>query len=168
MKQTHEVTSAETAAAGPVGTLHYQDPPAGAVFASEAALAALRKTRPWAMLFAVLLFAYAAAGGAVGVVWLVGLVSGLVKGPAPKPPFVTAMSINLLFAPIAMLGGTAAIGYFRAAGYAYRRRDADDLERAAVALNRLWLWAGVAVIVLIALPAVMIAIAMFVTHDWPG
>jgi hypothetical protein len=77
-------------------------------------------------------------------------------------------SINLLFAPIALAGGVLAIGYFRAAGRAYWRRNSDDLERASTALKRLWLWAGVTMIILIAFPAIMIVVAMFVTHDWPG
>jgi hypothetical protein len=100
--------------------------------------------------------------------WLVVLIQRLVAGPPPKPPFVNVWSINLLFAPIALLGGVLAVGYFRCAGRAYWRRNSDDLERASIALRRLWLWAGVAVIVLIACPVILIAIAMFVTHDWPG
>jgi hypothetical protein len=136
--------------------------------ASEAALVAFRKTRPWALAFAILLFMYVAAGGTVGVGWLVLLVYRLFAGPPPTRPFINVASINLLFAPIALAGGLLAVGYFRAAGRAYWRRDSDDLERAAVALKRLWLWAGVAAIVLIAFPVCMILVAMFVTHDWPG
>jgi hypothetical protein len=160
MKWTRQETSAQT--------LAYRDPPAGPVVASEAALMALRTTRPWAMGFAVLLFAYAAIGGAVGMVWLVILLNRLVTGPKPTPPYINFASINLLFAPIALAGGVLTVLYFRAAGRAYWRRDSDDLERASIALKRLWLWAGLTVIVLIAFPAIMIAIAMFVTHDWPG
>src|SRR3954469_3150262 len=81
-------------------TLPYQDAPTGAVVASDAALEALRKTRPWAIGFAVLLFAYAAAGGAVGAGWLVILVYRLFAGPPPTRPFINVASINLLFAPI--------------------------------------------------------------------
>jgi len=161
-------TSARPAAPGAGTALPYQDPPTGPVVASEAALEALAKTRPWVMGFAVLLFVYVAVGGAVGVGWLVFLSIRLLAGPPPTPPFINVASVNLLFAPIALAGGLLAVGFFRAAGRAYRRRDSDDLERASVALKRLWLWAGVAMIVLIAFPAIMIAVAMFVTHDWPG
>jgi hypothetical protein len=157
MKRTQQVT-----------TLPYQDAPRGAVVASEAALVALRKTRPWALLLAIVLFSYAAAGGAVGVGWLGVLVWRLAKGPAPTPPFITVASINLLFAPLALAGGVLTAGFFRAAGRAYWRRESDGLERASIALKRLWLWAGVTVILLIAFPAIMILVAMFVTHDWPG
>ena len=167
MTQREQGASAQPlATAG--ATLPYQDPPRGAVMASEAALEAFRKTRPWAMSFAVLLFTYAAAGGAVGVGWLGILFYRLFAGPRPTPPYINLASINLLFAPIALAGGLRAVAYFRAAGRAYRRRDSDDLERAVIALKRLWLWAGVATIVLIAFPVCMILVAMFVTHDWPG
>jgi len=165
-RQQGSSAQAVTTAAG--STLPYEGAPTGTVVASEAALVAFRKTRPWAMGFAVLLFAYAAAGGTVGVGWLVILFARLFAGPPPTKPFITAASINLLFAPIALIGGLLAVGYFRAAGRAYWRRSSDDLERASIALNRLWLWAGMATIVLIAFPVCMILVAMFVTHDWPG
>lgn len=164
MTHRQQETSTENAAT----TLPYRGAPTGPVVASEAALAALRKTRPWAMAFAILLFTYAAAGGAVGVTWLIFLISRLIVGPPPSRPFINVWSLNLLFAPIALVGALLAIGYFRAAGRAYFRRSSDDLERASIALRRLWLWAGVAVIILIALPVCMILVAMFVTHDWPG
>lgn len=152
----------------PLTTLPYRDAPMGPVVVSDAALEAFRKTRPWAMLFAVLLFMYAAAGGAVGVVWLVLLLRRLVAGPPPRPPYINPWSINLLFAPLAAVGGGLAVSYFRAAGNAYWRRNGDDLERASIRLKRLWLCAGAAVILMIALALCVIFIAMFVTHDWPG
>ena len=125
------------------------------------------KTRPWALAFAVLLFMYAGVGGAVGVGWLVVLIWRLVAGPAPTRPFITVFSINLLFAPIALVGAVLVISYFRAAGRAYWRRNSDDLERASIALKRLWLWAGVTVIVLIAFPVCMV-VAAVLTGEWPG
>ena len=160
-------TPARAEAAGAVGPLPYRDAPTGAVVASEATLIALRKTRPWAMLFAVFLFAYAAAGGAAGVVWLVFLVARFVTGPRPTPPFIVWQSINLLFAPLALAGGLLAVAYFRAAGRAYWRRGSDDLERASIALNRLWRWAGVTIIILVAFPVLMF-IAALLTHEFPG
>jgi len=160
--------SSEAMAGAAPAMLPYEGAPMGSVVASESALEALRKTRPWAMGFAVLLFAYAAPGGAVGVGWLGILLYRLVVGPPPGRPFINFASVNLLFAPIALAGGLLAVAYFRAAGRAYWRRSSDDLERASIALNRLWLWAGMATIVLIAFPVCMILVAMFVTHDWPG
>lgn len=161
MTQTQHLDSAE-----PAATLPYRDAPAGAAVASEAALEALRKTRPWAMLFAIPLFLYAAVGGTVGIGWVVILASRLVTGPAPTPPYINFASINLLFAPIALVGGVLAVRYFRAAGRAYWRRDGDDVERALVALKRLWLWVGVTIIVLILFPVSMV-VAAVLTHEWP-
>jgi peptidoglycan/LPS O-acetylase OafA/YrhL len=70
-------------------------------------------------------------------------------------------------APEMLSGGVLAIGYFRAAGCAYRRHNSEDLERASIALKRLRLWAGVAVIVLIAFLACM-AVAAVLTGEFPG
>jgi hypothetical protein len=165
---TQTGTPARSATALPATTLPYLDSPTGVVVASEPALEALVKTRPWALGFAVLLFIYATVGGAVGAGWLAVLVIRLVAGPPPRPPFINPFSINLLFAPIALVGGWLAVGYFRAAGRAYGRRDPDDLERASFALKRLWLWAGVSVIVVIAFAAAVVFLAMFVMHEWPG
>lgn len=127
----------------------------------------IRVTRPWALGFSVLLFTYALVGGAVGVQWLIGLVDGLVAGPPPSRPFITASSVNLLFAPIALVGGVLASGYFTAAGCADWRHNPDDLERASIALNRLRLWAGATAIVLIAFLACM-AVAAVLTGEFPG
>ena len=118
-------------------------------------------------MFAVLLFLYAAAGGAVGVGWLAVLVKRHVAGPPPRPPFINLLSIHLLFAPLALAGGVLAVGFFRAAGRAYWRLNLDDLERASIALKRLWLWAGVMMIILILFPAAMV-IAAILTGEWPG
>jgi len=160
-------TSAQPQGAGPVTPLPYRGAPSGAVMASEPALMALRTTRPWALLFALVLFAYAAVGGAVGVAWLVVLVWKFVAGPPPSRPFIVWQSVNLLFAPIALVGGVLAVRYYRAAGRAYWRRSSDDLEQASLALKRLWGWAGVAIIVPIVF-AVLMIIAALLTHEFPG
>ena len=131
------------------------------------ALEPFANARPWVLLFTVLLYGYAAVGGAVGVAWGVVLAVRLVTGPAPTRPFITVWSINLLFAPIAFVGAVLATGYFRAAGRASLRRNPDDLERASIALKRLWLWAGVMMIVLIAFTAAMV-VAAVLTGEWPG
>ena len=114
--------------------------------------------------FAILLLAYAALGGAAGVLWLIDLVDKLVTRPPPGRPFITALSVNLLFAPIALAGGVLAIIYSSAAG---RAHNSDDLERASIALKRLRLWAGVAVVVLIAF-LVCMAVAAVLTGEFPG
>lgn len=123
----------------------------------------IRATRPWALGLSVLLFTYAAVGGAAGVIWLVDLASRLAAGPPPTKPFITAWSVNLLFAPIALAGGVLALGCFSAA----ESRNIDDLERASAAVARLRLWARAAVIVLIAFLACMF-LAAVLTGEFPG
>jgi hypothetical protein len=152
---------------GQRGTPERAGASSGPVATSEAALEAIREARPWALAFAALLLTYAVLGGAVGVLWLIGMVDGLVAGPPPSRPFITASSVNLLFAPIALAGGVLAAGYFSAAGCACRRHGPDDLERASIALKRLWLWTAVAAIILIAFLACMF-VAAVLTGEFPG
>ena len=128
---------------------------------------ALGKRRSWVSLFAVVMFLYAVVGGAIGMVWLVDLITRFAAGPPPTRPFITVSSIHLLFAPIALVGGVLAIGFFRAASRARSRRDAGDVARASVALRRLWRWGGVTIAVLIVFSAAMVAAAV-VTGEWPG
>ena len=123
----------------------------------------IRATRPWALGLSVLLFTYAAVGGAAGVIWLVDLASRIAAGPPPTKPFITAWSVNLLFAPIALVGGVLALRCFSAA----ESRNIDDLERASATVARLRLWARVAVIVLIASLACMF-LAAVLTGEFPG
>ena len=130
-------------------------------------LETFENTRPWALSFAVLFFLYGAVGGIVGVIWLVGLINGFISGPPPTKPFITAESVNLLFAPIALVGGTLALSYHHAAGHACWRKSFDDLERASTALKRLWVWASAAITVLFVFCVCMV-IAAILTGEWPG
>ncbi|QDV38723.1 hypothetical protein [Tautonia plasticadhaerens] len=134
---------------------------------SGAAMEAFRETRPWALASAVFLLTYAAVGGTAGVLWLIALVDQSVTGPPPSRPFITVWSVNLLFAPVALVGGVLAVEYYSAAWFASWRRDSDDLERASIALKRLRLWAGAAMIILIAFLACMAAAAVL-TGEFPG
>ena len=93
-----------------------------------------RVTRPWALGSAVVLLTYAAVGGTAGVLWLIALVQQLVTGPPPGRPFITAWSVNLLFAPIALVGGVLAISLLLRRG---RRRLAARLRRPGAGVDRL-------------------------------
>jgi hypothetical protein len=130
-------------------------------------LETFHKTQPWALAFAALLFSYVVVGGGAGVLWLIDLVNRLVAGSPPSRPFITAWSVNLLFAPIALVGGMLAIGCYSAAGYAYWRKNAADLNNASIALKRLWLWARVTAMVLIAFLVCMF-VAVVLTGEFPG
>ena len=70
-----------------------------------------RATRPWALGASVLLLAYAAVGGTAGVLWSLALIDQLVLGPPQSKPFITAWSVNPLFAPVALVGGLLAAGF---------------------------------------------------------
>ena len=61
MTQMPQVNSGETSEEAL--TLRYREAPIGEVVASEAALLALKKTRPWALLCAIAMFVYALLGG---------------------------------------------------------------------------------------------------------
>ncbi|MDG3004395.1 hypothetical protein [Paludisphaera mucosa] len=88
-------------------------------------------TRPWALGFSVLLLTYAAVGGTAGVMWLVALTEQFAAGPPPGRPFFTAWSVNLLFAPVALVGGVLTVECFCAAWLVSWRDDSSDLSRAS-------------------------------------
>jgi hypothetical protein len=134
---------------------------------TAARVGAVAEARAAVLVLAVLLYLYAAVGGAVGVGWLFALVGRLVAGPPPGRPFVTVWSVNLLFAPVALVGAVLASGYLRAVGCALARGGADELGRVSVAVKRLWVWAGVAMSVVVAFAGAMV-VAAVLTGEWPG
>ena len=160
MTQAQEVNPA-----GPLA-LPYRDPPRGEVAASDAALGALRQSRPWAMLFAVALFVYAAAGGVIGTICLVTLLANRGQPGFPVGAFIVLSAANLLFSPIALVGGVLAMRYTTAAGRAFNGRSSRELERALVAQKHVWRWAGVAVMALFALPLIVMFVAGMMDM-WP-
>lgn len=147
-------------------TLTYRDAPTGDVVASDAALLALKKTRPWALLFAIVLFVYALLGGGLGTMWLIVLIT---KGGQPgysMGEFIVLSTVNLVLAPIALVGGLLSMRYIAAAGRAYNVRSSEDLERALIRLKHLWLWASLTVIALFALPVMILFVAALM-DVWP-
>ena len=147
-------------------TLPYRDGPTGEVVASDATLAALKKARPWALLLAIGLFVYALAGGGLGVTWLVVLIIRRGQAGFPVGQFIVISTGNLLFAPIALVGGILAMRYIAAAGRAYNGRSSEALERALVAQTHVWRWAGVAVIAVLAFPVIVMFVAAMM-NVWP-
>jgi hypothetical protein len=164
MTRTRQVSSAE-ATEEPL-TLPYREAPTGAVVASDAALAALRKSRPWALLLAVALFVYALAGAGLGTVWLVTLIVRRGQSDFPEGQFIVISTGNLLFAPIALVGGVLAMRFVAAAGRAYNGRSSADLERALVRQRHVWCWAGLAVIAVLAFPVIVMFVAAMM-NVWP-
>jgi hypothetical protein len=147
-------------------TLPYRDAPTGDVVASDAALLALKRSRPWALLFAIVLFVYALLGLGLGTMWLVVL---LTKGGQPGYSmweFIILSTVNLVLAPIALVGALLAMRYIAAAGRAYNGRNSEDLERALKRQQLIWLWAGLTVIAMFALPVAILFVAALM-NVWP-
>ena len=155
----------EAAAGGPL-TLSYRDAPTGEVVASDAALLALARSRRWALLFAIFLFLYAAAGGGLGTVWLITLIIRRGQPGFPVGQFIVISTGNLLFVPIALVGGVLAMRYIAAAARAYNRRSSEELERALIRQRHVWCWAGATVIALLTFPVIVMFIAAML-NVWP-
>ena len=139
--------------------LSYSNAPTGEVVATEAALKALGRTRPWAMLCAVGMFIYTLIGGGLGITWLIVLINRHNDPNFPVGQFIVISSGNLLFAPIALIGGILAIRHHGAAGRAHMWRNSSDLERALITQQTIWRWAALTMIALFALPVIVFGIA---------
>jgi hypothetical protein len=155
--QREQVKSAEAAEA-PL-TLPYRGEPTGDVVASDAALLALKKTRPWALLFAIALFVYGVVGGLMGTIWMVVMILKRAQPAFPVWQFIVISTGNLLFAPIALVGGVLALRYTAAAGRAYNGRSSEDLERALNRQKHVWLWAAATVIAVLGFPVLVLFVA---------
>lgn len=162
---TQQMNSAEPPEQ-PLTTLPYRDAPTGDVVASDAALLALKKSRPWALLFAIALFVYALLGGGLGVVWTVVLILKRGQPNFPVGQFIVITTGNLMFAPIALIGGALAMRYIVAAGRAFNARSSDDLERALIRQKQIWIWAGMTMLALLAFPVIVLFIAALL-NVWP-
>ncbi len=161
MTQTQQVRSAEPPEQPPQQplTLPYRGAPTGAVVVSDAALLAMKKTRPWALVCAIFLFLYAVAGGGLGTMWLVAMIVKRDEPGFPLGQFIVISTANLLFAPLALVGGVLAMRYINTAARAYNARSSEDLERAMIAQKHIWRWAGVTVIALFATPLIIAFVA---------
>ena len=157
--------SQQTSSAEPV-TLPYLDAPTGVVVASEAALEALKKTRRWALVFAVVLFVGAAAGGGLGTLWLVVFLVKRGEPGFPADKFVRLSTPNLVLAPVALAGAVLALRFIAAAGRAYNGRSSRDLERAMVAQKHVWLWAAATAVALFSVPVIFVIVAR-TRGGWP-
>jgi hypothetical protein len=144
-------------------TLPYFNAPTGDIFASEAALKALGKTRPWALGCAIGMFVYALVGGVLGTMWLF---VAIFKAPGVGlAQFIIMSTPNLIGAPLALVGGLLAIRYHRAVNRALARRNTEDLERALIVQLHIWRWAAVTVLGLFATPPIIVAVG-FATGAW--
>jgi hypothetical protein len=118
------------------------------------------------MLFAIGLFIYAGPGLVVGTVWLI---IAITKGGQPGytgPEFIIGSTINLVLAPLALIGGILSIRYANAAGRAYVKRSSEALERAIRRQLHIWRWALATLLALCAIPVILFGIAA-IMGVWP-
>ena len=138
-------TRADAGALAPsAGTLPYNHLGAGPILASEAAIAALHRSRPWMLLFTV--FGLLAAGLA-GVSGAITIIVGLVDGGGDTP---VVLLIGLLVTVVALVYAVPAVflaGTFTAIGALRVKRRPEDLERALVRQARFWRALGFSLIV---------------------
>ena len=146
---------------GPATIPYFAAPPAD-VFATDAALRAMAKTRPWAILCAIGMFIYALVGGFLGTMWLL---VAIFRGGQPEvglTEFVIVIPPNLIGAPLALAGGLLAVRYHAAVGRTLARRNTEDLERALTLQLYIWRWAALAVLALFALPPIILVLGLLV------
>ena len=107
-------------------TLTYFGAPPGEIYASEAALARLAKTRVWAMLCAIGMFIYSLIGGFFAIMWLGVVIFRHGQPGVGLTEFVILIPPNLVGAPLAFIGGALATRYYSAVGRTLARRNPDD------------------------------------------
>lgn len=142
-----------------VGQLQYRGAPTGSVLASEGAIQALVRTRPWLMLWAVILFLGAAlcALGAVAMV-IVGALSGSSSDSDMELGFMLGLGlVYLLMGAIYLIAGLYLTRFFMAIGATNRLRRPEDLERAMTIQLKFWRITGIALLTVIVVYLLILA-----------
>ncbi|HEV2294845.1 MAG TPA: hypothetical protein VGR35_13400 [Tepidisphaeraceae bacterium] len=170
--QTQQVSSGEPSEESPQEpaqeplTLPYREAPTGEVVASDAALLALKRTRPWALLLAIGMLVYAGLGLLGGLAWLYVLITKAGQPGYSYGEFIVLSTVNLVLAPIAGVGGVLVMRYRAAAGRAYNGRSSEELERALIRQLHIWRWGFVLLIALVGMPAAILFVAALM-NVWP-
>jgi hypothetical protein len=157
--------SADTIPATPAIAVAYDSGPAGEVVATDAALAALARTRTWVLLLAIMLFVVAGVTGLLGGGALIG--SYFERNSGDFAFLLVAGSCFLVVCAVALTGAILLMRYWSAAARAYRLRRPEDLERALIALHHLWRYFSIALIAAIILPAMLFAVMVFLDGNFP-
>jgi hypothetical protein len=158
-------TAIASDAATPAIAVAYDSGPAGEVVATEAALAALARTRTWVLLLAIMLFVVAGVTGLLGGGALIG--SYFERNSGDFAFLLVAGSCFLVVCAVALTGAILLMRYWSAAARAYRLRRPEDLERALIALHHLWRYFSIALIAAIILPAMLFAVMVFLDGNFP-
>lgn len=125
------------------------------VIATEGAIRALMRTRPWVMLWAVLLF-IGAAFSALGVLGM--LIMGAVDRDGEFLPFAAMFGVvYLLIAVFYLFAGLYLSRYFGAIGRTNRLRRPEDLESALTYQFRFWRLTGIGLATVIVVYLVILA-----------
>lgn len=145
----------------------YREAPAGEVHATEAAVAALNRTRPWAMLAAVVLFVAGGLGvlGGAALLIIYALFYGRPGWNDVTPVNLVLGCAGLIYGLPLLAAGVLLASFIRAAGRTATLRRPEDLERALAA--QLWFWRLAALCLLAALasPFVIFGLAVW-TGAW--
>ena len=126
----------------------------------------MAKTRVWALLLAIGLLVYARLGLIAGTMWAITLATKAGQRGYSYGEFIVLTTVNLVLAPIALVGGVLVLRYHAAARRAYARRSPEDLERALIRQLHLWRWAAVLLIALVTMPASLLFVAALM-NVWP-
>ena len=152
--------------AAPAVTVQYDSGPSGDIFVSEAALGALARTRKWLLLLAIALFVYAGVGGLGGAGMLfVAITEGGGEADFEAAPFYVIGITNLVFALLALVGGIYLMRFWSAAGLALRLRRPEDMDRVLIAQHRVWRFACIVLVAVLALPFMLVAL-LIATGGW--
>lgn len=146
--------------------LPYRDAPTGAVAASEAALKALARSRLWALVLGIGLLVYAGLGLIAGTAWGIVLLTKAGQPGYSVWEFTVLTTVNLVLAPISLVGGVLVIRYHSAARRACADRNSDDLERALIRQLHVWRWACVLLAAVFTLPLSILFVAAL-KDVWP-
>lgn len=161
--------SSSASIVAPAIPVQYDSGPLGEIFATEAALGALARTRKWLLLLAIALFVYSAVGsmGGAGALYVVMVEGGEGEVDFDAAPFIGLGVGNLIFATVAIIGGIYLMRFWSAAGRAIRLRRPEDLERVLIAQHRLWRFVCLVLVVVLALPFLIIALLIHGDPNFP-
>ncbi|MEM8875542.1 MAG: hypothetical protein AAGD32_14945 [Planctomycetota bacterium] len=145
---------------GPID-LGYDGGGRGGIVADERCVQALSGTRPWIMVWAVLMF----LGGGLFAIGSLGLIimAGVSGGGGDMPMFLGIGVGYFIGAAIYILLGVMLIRYFAAIGRTVRNRQTDDLYAALNAQKNFWRLAAIILITFIVLYFVVVALAIAFT-----
>lgn len=145
----------------------YRAAPVGEVTASEAGLAALAGTRPWAMMAAIVTFIAGAMGVLGGAVLLIiyAVNNGRPGYDDVGPANVVVGTPGLIYGTMLLVASLLLASFIRAARRTTLLRRPEDLERMLLAQLWFWRWAAVCLLAWLVSPFVVFGLAV-VTGAW--